>query len=865
MSGNNTKYTSIKNITAIRLAITLFLVHLLLIKAFNYDEVLKEVINNGLQTFECLLASIYLYLTSRNFKEISEKQSRAWLLFSIAALFYATGNLIWTITEAINLNVPFPYYSDLGFILFYILFIWGVFNFPMIPLRRTEKGKLILDLFIVLISSLMIFATGIYEIILDMNITISGNMSEILKLSTVLSYPVLDIILIWTIIYFFYRSEAINRKWVLGILLGGLASLAISDMLTNYELINNKYVNGSISDYGSILAFLLFALAGIRQTNLLLKNGTKRVSVIKSGFFIFSKKILTYSPLIWSFFSYLALIWLYENRQLRFIDIAACGVAIIIILSFLRQILSLKENYKLTNELENEIENIKKELSDDYAFQNELLVDLAQSENKYKDLIENSLQGVLIFTKNNIVFANKRIEIILGYTAEEMKAFKPEDYEKLFPEEGLRFLINNIKEHSKYKNKPFVYQTKFKHKSGNIIWLELISSIITYNNEICIQIAMIDITDRKLAEEELIMSEEKYRALFENNLDCVFIYDTDTNEILDFNNAALELYGYESNELLGQNILILSAELEVSKLAIQDLIKYGHTRIMQRNHKKKDGTIIQVESMMITYNLFGKKVACAMIHDITERMAIEEKKKEITNELIELNKNKDKFFSIIAHDLKSPFQGLLGFSELLDDDFYELNDEEKKRFVENIRTTSKILYNLVENLLQWSRLQSGRIQFEPDEIDIHTLVNRSIEILKANIQKKKIFLENKISKNSVLTADEIMIQQVIQNLLSNAIKFTPAGGKISLFDERTDHVYKFTIEDTGVGIPQEVVPELFNIDSHYTTNGTENENGTGLGLILCKEFVERNGGKILVESEVGKGSKFTVVLPAKGN
>ena len=116
MSGNNTKYTSIKNITAIRLAITLFLVHLLLIKAFNYDEVLKEVINNGLQTFECLLASIYLYFTSRNFKEISEKQSRAWLLFSIATLFYATGNLIWTLMEAINSNVPFPYYSDIGFI-----------------------------------------------------------------------------------------------------------------------------------------------------------------------------------------------------------------------------------------------------------------------------------------------------------------------------------------------------------------------------------------------------------------------------------------------------------------------------------------------------------------------------------------------------------------------------------------------------------------------------------------------------------------------------------------------------------------------------------------------------------------------------
>ena len=167
MSGNKIKYSSINNKVAFRIAVGIFLFHLLLLKIFNYDEVLKAVINNGLQTIECLLATLFLFITSREFNKTSEKQSSTWILFSIATIFYATGNLIWTITEAINSNVPFPYYSDIGFILFYVFFIWGVFNFPMIPLRKTEKGKLILDLFIILISSLLVFATGIYEVILN--------------------------------------------------------------------------------------------------------------------------------------------------------------------------------------------------------------------------------------------------------------------------------------------------------------------------------------------------------------------------------------------------------------------------------------------------------------------------------------------------------------------------------------------------------------------------------------------------------------------------------------------------------------------------------------------------------------------------
>lgn len=315
-------------------------------------------------------------------------------------------------------------------------------------------------------------------------------------------------------------------------------------------------------------------------------------------------------------------------------------------------------------------------------------------------------------------------------------------------------------------------------------------------------------------------------------------------------------------ELLGQDILILSDEKETSKKSIEDIKEFGRKRVIQRNHKKKNGEVFPVESMIISFNWHGRKVACAIIHDISEKVVIEEKRKELTNELIEINKNKDKFFSIIAHDLKSPFQGLLGFSEILDEDFDELTDEERKRFIENIRSTSKVLYTLVDNLLQWSRLQTGRIEFNPEDIDIREIVERSVETLKGNIQKKKLSVENKIKENNILSADETMMQQVVQNLLSNAIKFTPCGGLIKIYDERKNGYYNFIIEDNGVGIPENIITDLFKLDSHYTTNGTDNEEGTGLGLVLCKEFVEKNGGHISVDSKEGVGSKFIVELPA---
>ena len=230
----------ISNFTAIRIALALFIIHIITIKIFNYDEILKTTINNSFQTFECLVASVFLFLASRAYENISQKQSKTWLIFSLAALSYAFGNFMLSIFFQLNQKVPFPSYADVCFLLFYVFFIWGIFNFPMVPLRKEEKVKLILDLAIVLITSILIFSIVFFDILIDLSENNPTIFPNLFKIITAFAFPVLDIILIWSFLYFLYRRKATNRKWVLGMLLAGVISLAISDYMTNYELIKNS-------------------------------------------------------------------------------------------------------------------------------------------------------------------------------------------------------------------------------------------------------------------------------------------------------------------------------------------------------------------------------------------------------------------------------------------------------------------------------------------------------------------------------------------------------------------------------------------------------------------------------------------------
>ncbi len=238
--------------------------------------------------------------------------------------------------------------------------------------------------------------------------------------------------------------------------------------------------------------------------------------------------------------------------------------------------------------------------------------------------------------------------------------------------------------------------------------------------------------------------------------------------------------------------------------------------------------------------------------------------KKIANvKLQELNAMKDKFFGIIAHDLKNPFNAIFGFTEILLNEFDGLSDEEKLKMIHEIDRSSKNTYKLLENLLYWSISQTGRMEFSPAIINLTEIIKQTFAVFESSAKNKNISLVTNAPEILEVFCDIEMIKTVFRNLVSNGLKFTGKGGIVSIKTRRINGTEEITIEDTGVGISDEDKEKLFKIENVSTSKGTDGERGTGLGLILCKEFIERNGGTIWVESETGKGSRFIFTIPSK--
>jgi signal transduction histidine kinase len=250
-----------------------------------------------------------------------------------------------------------------------------------------------------------------------------------------------------------------------------------------------------------------------------------------------------------------------------------------------------------------------------------------------------------------------------------------------------------------------------------------------------------------------------------------------------------------------------------------------------------------------------------IVSDITERKEVEKTLKENENRLKELNETKDKFFSIIAHDLKSPFISIIGLSELLSEDINEKSFDKVDEYAKMIHQSSRRAMELLSNLFEWSKLQTGSIEFNPEEIDIVSVINEAKELLSYAAWHKSITISTRLPDSFNIKADKNMISSVLRNLISNALKFTYPDGRIEISAAPYDNELIVTVSDNGVGIKESDVDKLFRLDVSYSVSGTKGEQGTGLGLILCKDFISRHGGRIWVESEIGKGSHFHFSLP----
>jgi len=229
--------------------------------------------------------------------------------------------------------------------------------------------------------------------------------------------------------------------------------------------------------------------------------------------------------------------------------------------------------------------------------------------------------------------------------------------------------------------------------------------------------------------------------------------------------------------------------------------------------------------------------------------------------LIELNASKDKFFSIIAHDLKSPFNSIIGFSELLIETVNEKKFSKVDEIAAIIHNSSSMAMELLANLLTWSQMETGKMTFNPENFDMSEILSDTISLIQPTADQKSIQIESRVSPETKVFADKKMINTVLRNLVSNAIKFTDAGGIIEISSEISADEVVFTVKDNGVGIPEDRTGKLFTISENISTPGTRQEKGTGLGLMLCKEFIDKNNGKIWVESIVEKGSAFSFSLP----
>jgi len=258
---------------------------------------------------------------------------------------------------------------------------------------------------------------------------------------------------------------------------------------------------------------------------------------------------------------------------------------------------------------------------------------------------------------------------------------------------------------------------------------------------------------------------------------------------------------------------------------------------------------------------FYYSVSKSLQKEIYEKGKVQDELRKSESRYRELNSTKDKYFSIISHDLKNPFNAIQGLSELLMNNLDEYSPDKKRNYLRIINETSAQAFELLENMLIWSNTQIDRIEFNPQVIDLKDLIEHNIKLVCSQAKRKQIFLDSVINGDSVVFGDKHMINTILRNLLSNAVKFTKDGGRVTLFLESTEKEIKIIVHDNGVGISQDNIEKLFVLDGKFQTPGTANEIGSGIGLILCNEFVKKHCGTMNIESELNKGSRFSFVLP----
>lgn len=462
---------------------------------------------------------------------------------------------------------------------------------------------------------------------------------------------------------------------------------------------------------------------------------------------------------------------------------------------------------------------------------------------------------------------DERFAQIIGYTSDEISLMTVKDFSEKIHHDDLKSLKTLIDRHLKGKSEPFELELRIKNKNEKYQWVYCRGKIIKYDtngNPTLLTGAINDINERKTHDVELKANEEKYRLIAENMHDVIWVYNLPQNRFIYMSPSIYYLRGLTVEEALAEKLEDIMTTESLRK--VQEVIRKEIPKFLEHKQEsvvvamdiqqyRKDRSTVWIEiSAKAGLNSSNEIEVIGTSRNIEER-------KNMERELQSTIRTKDKFFSIISHDLRNPFNSIIGFSSLLMESIKKKDYGSLEEYAGYIFNASHRAMDLLKNLLEWSRSQTGTIEYNPEYIDISETVNDAVRLLQDSANRKSISLVNNISAPVNIVADKNMLSTVLRNLISNAIKFTYPNGKIEVSMKLDKNNFIISVKDNGMGMDENIIPEILSLESNYTSLGTNKEKGTGLGLILCKEFVEIHGGKIHVESQKGKGSTFSFSIP----
>lgn len=833
---------------AVILAAIIVLLHLTLVALGERNESLLPI-EDGFVTVTSGLAAAALFYTARRSVGRARK---AWIMIAAAMLFNTLGDLSWSVVEFVLHQNPFPSEADIGYLMFYPLFALGVFLLPKIPFSRQEKIKILLDTAIVVVSAAMVF-----WVLLIAPIVVSIDVFNV-ESAVSLAYPVMDLLLFFACIELLFRKLDAREQGPIIILALSSATLILADAIFSIQTQQGTFVSGSVLDSGWVVSYLLMGLAGILQINTLPLDRSGDLSFVQSRRADWTRNL----PFLGVSAVFLLFVWGQEFSRFINYSMVTATFGLLICLMFIRQKVVFDESNQLLATTWSEIgERSRAE-------------DALRRSKKEKAAILGGLKKVAVEyldPQMRIIWVNSPVQKHLGLPEEEIK------------EKHCFEIIQGI-------DKPCVGCTANKalqtgqSQEGELItpdgktWLSRSSPIKDAGEMVTgvVHVAL-NISDRKKAESDLLESERLLASIINFLPDATLVIDKE-NRVISWNQSMEKMTGVKAEQILGKGDYEYALPFYGERRPVLIDAVRGSDQTLEKNYdaikRQEDGTLVAeahipnlrgneaylLGSASALYDSDGNYWgAIESIRDITERKRAEEDLQRSKEKAESATRAKSEFLANMSHEIRTPLNAVIGMTGLLLDENLTVK---QKEHVEIIRSSGDTLLAIINNILDLTKIEAEMIELERQPFDLHDCLEGSLEMVAADARRKGLETEYAFEDYvpAVVLGDPTRVNQILMNLLNNAVKFTKKG-KITISVSGTaveggNYEIHFAVNDTGIGIPEDKMGRLFQSFSQIDASIARRYGGTGLGLVISKRLAELMGGRMWVESEVGKGSTF---------